>query len=187
MDKLRTLIADFVAWFLSRSERERKLLVVCASAVLLFVLFLTFFSFANTASSTRRRTEYKETQLRQVEDLAASYNQAQSKREMAEQQLSRNNVQLISYLEEKGTAAGLDIPTINPKGDVPIGDGSIIESSVELTLTDVQLGKLVDFLSSVERGPGIVKVKYLRLEPRPADQVLTAWATIATYKLKASP
>jgi general secretion pathway protein M len=69
---------------------------------------------------------------------------------------------------------------------VPVGDGKIVESSVELTLTDVTLGKLVDFLQSVERGPGVVKVKYLRIEPRPSDQLLTAWTTIATYKLNKS-
>jgi general secretion pathway protein M len=30
----------------------------------------------------------------------------------------------------------------------------------------------------------VVKVKYLRIEPRVNDQTVTAWATIATYRLK---
>ena len=60
----------------------------------------------------------------------------------------------------------------------------IVESAVELTLTDVKLNRLVDFLTAVEAGPGIVKVKYLRLEPRPAQETVTAWLTVATYKLK---
>ena len=58
---------------------------------------------------------------------------------------------------------------------------------MELTFTDVDLRKLTDFLRTVESGPGMVKVKYLRLEPRPATDTLTAWATIATYKLKQQP
>ena len=186
MDQIRAMWANFVSWFLSRTERERRLLVICAGAVAAFALFLTFFSFSSTASSTRRRTAFKQTQLREVEQLASSYNEAQRSRQAVEQQLSNNDVQLISYLEEKGTAVGLEIPTINPKGDVPIGDGRIVESSVELTLTDVPLTKLINFLQNVERGPGVVKVKSLRLEPRPANQVLTAWTTIATYKLKGS-
>jgi general secretion pathway protein M len=53
-----------------------------------------------------------------------------------------------------------------------------------VTLTDVKLNRLVDFLQAVEAGPGIVKVKYLRLEPRPAQETVTAWLTVATYKLK---
>jgi general secretion pathway protein M len=55
---------------------------------------------------------------------------------------------------------------------------------VELTFTDVDLRKLYDFLTSVESGPGVVKVKSLRLEPRSASETLTAWTTVATYKMK---
>ncbi len=53
-----------------------------------------------------------------------------------------------------------------------------------LTLTDITVNRLVDFFSAVERGPGVVKVKLLRLEPRTSNQTLTVWATIATYRLK---
>jgi general secretion pathway protein M len=65
-----------------------------------------------------------------------------------------------------------------------VGDGKIIESSVELTFTDVDLRKLTDFLTTVESGPGVVKVKYLRIEPRSASDTLTAWTTVATYRMK---
>ena len=58
---------------------------------------------------------------------------------------------------------------------------------MELTLTDVQLTKLVDFLCSVEQGPGVVRVKFLRIEPRTKDGMLTAWTTVAAYRLKAGP
>lgn len=186
MNRLKTLLSDAWAWYQGRPDRERSMLAVAAGAVTVFVLFLVFFSFASSATAYERRTESKLLKLREAQTLAASYSEAQRSREQLEGQLSRSNVSLISYLEEKGSAVGLEIPTINPKGDVPIGDGKIVESSVELTLTDVPLKKLVDFLQSVERGPGVVKVKSLRIEPRPADQVLTAWTTIATYKLNKS-
>ena len=56
---------------------------------------------------------------------------------------------------------------------------------MELTLTDVSLPKLVDFLGSLEQGPGVVRVTFLRIEPRPKDGVLTAWTTVTSYRLKA--
>ena len=186
MNKLKPLFSDAWAWYQARPDRERRMLALAAGAVTVFVLFLIFFSFSTGASATQRRTEAKLLKLREAQVLAASYSDAERAREQVESQLSRSNVSLISYLEEKGSAVGLEIPTINPKADVPVGDGKIVESSVELTLTDVPIGKLVDFLQSVERGPGVVKVKYLRIEPRPADQLLTAWTTIATYKLNKS-
>jgi len=49
----------------------------------------------------------------------------------------------------------------------------------------VSLPKLVDFLGSLEQGPGVVRVTALRIEPRPKDGVLTAWTTVTSYRLKA--
>lgn len=184
MDQLRQLIAPVQTWFASLSVREKRLVLGAGGAVIAFILLITFMSFASAARSYQSRTEKKLQQLTEVNTLAASFNQAKSQREAVENNLRRSDVKLITYLEEKGSAIGLDIPTMNPKGDMPIGDGTIIESAVELTLTDIPLNKLVDFLNSVEAGPGVVKVKYLRVEPRPANETLTAWTTIATYRMK---
>jgi general secretion pathway protein M len=178
------LFAPAQTWFASLSARERRLVGGCAAAVLGFIVFITVISFSNSARATERRTLENLDRLAQVQTLAASFRDAEAQRQQVEANLRRSDVKLISYLEEKGTAAGLDIPTMNPKGDVPIGDGKIIESAVELTLTDVPLGKLIEFLNAVEAGPGVVKVKYLRIEPRPANETLTAWTTIATYRMK---
>lgn len=184
MDSFKQLFAPAQTWFSSLSARERRLVLLAGSAVLVFVLFLTVMSFASSARSYKTRTEQKLTKLQDVQALAASFREAELARQAVEANLRRSDVKLISYVEEKGTAIGLDIPTMNPKGDIPIGDGTIIESSVELTMTDIPLNKLVDFLNSVEAGPGVVKVKYLRVEPRPANETLTAWTTIATYRMK---
>ncbi|MFL5318288.1 MAG: type II secretion system protein GspM [Myxococcaceae bacterium] len=184
MDQLKQLIAPVQTWFQSLSLRERRLVLMAGSAVLVFVLLMTFLSFSSSARSYQKRTDQKLTQLTEVQQLAMSFHEAEQARANVENNLRRSDVKLITYLEEKGTAVGLDIPTMNPKGDLPIGDGTIIESSVELTLTDITLTKLVDFLNAVEAGPGVVKVKYLRVEPKPANENLTAWATIATYRMK---
>ena len=184
MEKLKALFADAQAWFSRLTARERRLVGFAGVALTCFVVFLILWSFSTSASDYRRRTTDKLGKLAEVQALAASYREAEQVRQGVERQLTASNIRLISYLEEKGTAAGLDIPTMNPKSDVALGDGKIIESAVELTLTDISLGKLVDFLSAVETGPGVVKVKYLRVEPRTANETLTAWVTIATYRMK---
>jgi general secretion pathway protein M len=184
MGKLREILAPLQTWFERLSDRERKLVALAASAVGVFILFVTLFSFANSARGYRTRTQDKLARLQEVQALATSYGAAQAERQSVEQQLTQSNVRLISYIEDKATAAGLTVPNMTPKGDVGVGDGKIIESSVELTFTDVDLRKLTDFLRTVETGPGIVKVKYLRVEPRPATDSLTAWTTVATYRMK---
>lgn len=184
MEQLRGLIAEARAWFERLSTRERRMVLGTGGALLGFVLFLILFSFSNSANTYRKRTDQKLGKLREVQTLASSYREATQERQAVEQQLTGNTVRLISYIEDKATQAGLTVPNMTPKNDVGIGDGQIVESSVELTFTDVDIRKLYDFLSSVEKGPGVVKVKSLRLEPHDAAETLTAWTTVSTYKMK---
>lgn len=170
--------------FATLSARERRLVMIGAAAFGLFVVFLVTWSFSSTANQIRKRTASKLVQLEQVQELAGTYRDAKGVQDAFEQQLSASNVRLISYLEEKGNKAGLSIPSINPKADVTLEGEKIVESAAEFTLTDISLTRLVDFLGAVEAGPGVVKVKYLRIEPRVKDETLTAWITVATYHLK---
>lgn len=170
--------------FSTLSVRERRMVVAAGLALAVFVIFLVTLSFSSKASSIRRRTEEKILKLGEVQDLAAGYREARAKQTAVEQQLAASNVRLISFLEEKANKSGIDLPTINPKADVTLDNSKIVESAVEVTLTDVKLNRLIDFLQAVEGGPGIVKVKYMRLEPRVQNESITAWLTIATYHLK---
>lgn len=187
MDRLRQLWADAQTWLTGLSRREQVLVGAAAAALVAFLFFVILLTLAGSADATRRRTASKLDQLAEAQGLAQSYSEAERARKADEAQLTGSGVSLISYLEEKGAQAGIDIPALTPKADTQIGEGRITESIVELTLTDVTLPKLVSFLSTVERGPGMVRVKSLRIEPRTKDNVVTAWATIATYKLKATP
>jgi general secretion pathway protein M len=184
MNPFRQLLNDLRTRFEQLSGREKRLVMAAGGALLLFILFITVASFANSANTHRRRTQEKLAKLQEVQQLAASYNQATAARNAVEQQLTNADVRLLSYISDKATAAGLEAPSMTPKGEVGIGDGKIMESTMDLQFTDVDLRKLTDFLRSVESGPGVVKVKYLRIEPRTASQTLMAWATVATYKLK---
>jgi general secretion pathway protein M len=184
MDAIRQLINSLQSSFATLSSREKKMIAGASAAAILFVLFLVTFGFSNSANSIRSRTAGKVTRLQEVQDLAATYREARASQDAMEQRLAQSNVRLISYLEEKGNKAGLSIPSINPKADVTLEGDKIIESAAEFTLNDVALNRLVDFLAAVEAGPGIVRVKYLRLEPRLKDETLTAWVIVATYHLK---
>ncbi|HEX8705687.1 MAG TPA: type II secretion system protein GspM [Myxococcaceae bacterium] len=184
MNPFRQLATDVRSRWDAISPREQRLLMAAGGALVAFILFITLISFSNTANGYRTRTQEKLAKLAQVQELAASYNQATAARSAIEAQLTGNDVSLLTYISDKATAAGLEAPNMTPKGEQGIGDGKILESTMDLTFTDVDLRKLTEFLRSVESGPGIVKVKYLRLEPRPSSDTLTAWTTVATYKIK---
>ncbi|HKD41948.1 MAG TPA: type II secretion system protein GspM [Myxococcaceae bacterium] len=191
MDRIRALLADLRArladlqtWFQRLTPRERRLVAIASSAFGAFVLFSVLISFSTSAAGYRRRTEEKLNKLKEVQTLAASYREAEQTRQTMERQLTTNKLSLMSYLEEKATGSGVSIPSMNQKPDASIADGKIVESSVDITLQDITVNRMVEFLSAVERGPGVVKVKNLRVEPRTKEQTLTVWATVATYRLK---
>src|SRR5688572_17142377 len=96
----------------------------------LFAIFLVLLSFSSSATTYRKRTSDKLAQLQQAQALAASYRDQERVRQEVERQLSGSTISLISYIEEKGTAAGLALPPMNPKGDMALGDGRIVESAV---------------------------------------------------------
>ncbi len=183
-EQFKQLLANARAWFERLNPREKQMVGGLSVALTLFLLFVIIFSFASSAGSYRSRTNQKLAKLREVQGLATSYREAEQSRQQVEQQLTQSDVRLISYIEEKATAAGLEVPSFNPKPDVALGDGRIVESSVELTFTDVDLREFTDFLKTVETGPGMVKVKNLRLDPRPGSDTLAASTTVATYRMK---
>jgi len=181
---LRQLLNNLQSSFATLSSRERRMVLIAGVAVAAFIVFLVTWSFSNSADAIRRRTQNKIASLEEVQELAATYRDAKGVQDAMEQKLAASNVRLISYLEEKGNKAGLSIPSINPKADVTLDGEKIVESAAEFTLTDVPLNRLVDFLAAVEAGPGVVKVKYLRIEPHLKEETLTAWVVVATYHLK---
>lgn len=181
MADLSTTIQSSLA---TLSARERRMVLAAGIAVSVFVVFMVTFSFSNKAAAIRTRTTQKIDKLTRVQELAASYNQSRAQREMAERQLAASNIRLSSFLEDIAKQKGVELPTINPKADVALEGTKIVESSVEVTLTDVKLNRLLEFLQAVEGAPGVVKVKYMRLEPRVASESITAWLQIATYHLK---
>lgn len=170
--------------FASLSSREKRMVGGAGAAVIAFVVFMVLFSFGSKADAIRRRTADKLVKLDEVQTLAAGYRDARAKQDALEAQLRASNVRLVSYLEDKAGPAGIPLPSINPKADIPLEGSKIVESSVEITITDVKLNRLIDFLTAVEAGPGIVKVKNLRVEPRLEQESVTAWVTVATYRMK---
>jgi general secretion pathway protein M len=184
MSAITDLQGTIQSSFAALSSREKRMVGGAAAAVACFLVFMVIFTFGNKADAIRKRTAEKISKLDEVQTLASGYRDAKARQDALEAQLRASNVRLVSYLEDKAKPAGIELPSINPKADSPIEGSKIVESSVEVTLSDVKLNRLVDFLQAVEQGPGIVKVKNLRLEPRVAQETVTAWVTISTYRIK---
>ncbi len=184
MDQLKQLLSDAQSAFQRLTTRERNLVLLAGGVLVAFVLFLVALSFSNSAQRYRNTYADNLTRLQEVQALATSFREAEAQRQALERELTASNVRLGSYIEEKLKAAGLETPSMTSRGPVPLGDSKISENTVEFTLNDITLTRLTAFLSLVESGPGIVHVKNLRLEPKVANETLTASVNVATYQMK---
>lgn len=188
MAGISSLQASLSTSFSTLSLRERRMVMAAGLAVAAFVVFFVSMNLSNKASAISRRTSDKAQKLEIVQGFAAGYREQKATQEALERQLGASSVKssasLTSLLEETAKKTGLELPVMTPRADTPLDSSKIIESTVEATLTEVKLNRLLDFITALESAPGIVKVKYIRLEPHPANETATAWLTIATYHLK---
>jgi len=169
--------------FLGLTRREQILLLATLAALLVAIFFIIHLQISDRAQTIQRRTADKMVRFERIEQLTTSYHLGQKRREHFEHMLDESPSALISHVEQAAARANIEISSITPRADASLDGENILERSVELTLTNVTLERLVAFLKACETGPGIILIKQLRIEPRPQN-LLTSWVTVATYSKK---
>jgi len=90
----------------------------------------------------------------------------------------------MSHVSQVGSTLGVEVTDLRPTGAPNDLDG-VMEESVEVNLVRIELGKLAQLIQGLERGPGLVKVRRLRIATRTDDpRLVDASVVVATYQLK---
>lgn len=183
MDGIRRLFSDALAAIGRLSPRERGLVALAGCAVLAFLVGLTALSVGRSIDRQESRIKTKQGQLDEVGKLTGNFRAEEARRKELEARLALGkDTKLLGYIEELSKREGLSIGGMTPKGTQPLEGGSkIVEDSVEVTFTRIQLDKLVKFLSDVESGKGVIKVSRLQVRPRTDEAVLDAWLVVTIF------
>jgi general secretion pathway protein M len=183
METLRRWRASAEAFLARLSPRERVMVLAAVAAVAAFVLFLVVTGVSRSLRARERRIEAKTQMLSQVGRLTASYRQQQSERQSMEARLKGPPVQLMSFVSQTGAQLGVEVNDLRP--GTPAPTEGLTEESVEINLARMDLGKLARLLDALERGPGVVKVRKLRLATRNDDPALVdVTLQISTWQAK---
>ncbi|HZY05499.1 MAG TPA: type II secretion system protein GspM [Anaeromyxobacteraceae bacterium] len=182
-DLWRRLRAAAEAWLSRLSPRERVMVSAAAAAVVLFVLLLVGTGISRSISARESRIEEKTRLLAQIGRLTQGYRQVQAERAALESRLKAPGVPLMSFVAQTGQQLGVEVNDLRP--GTPGGSEGISEESVEVSLARIDLPKLARLLEGLERGPGVVKVRRLRVTTRNDDPMLVdVTLLVATYRLK---
>lgn len=183
MEQLKRLFSDAGEAFGRLSSREKLMVFGAALAVAAFAVFFVSVRFSGALRQGESRIASKMRQLQEAQSLAAGYSQAEKESAALDRQLKSNNVKLFTLIEETAKRQGIEVGGLTDRGSRP-KEGKIIETSVDVTLTRIELLKLVRFLTTLEEKNKLVKVTKLQIRARQDQPVLDAWLTVATYQLE---
>jgi type II secretory pathway component PulM len=164
MDRVRALITDAVQYVQNASPRERRLLLLAGGGVVMFLLLVLWVGFGSSIRAQETALDERRSAFEKVQRLAAGYGQQEQERQLLEARLRQSPPALMGFVDGLARQEGVDIGGMVDRGVQAGGqNGRPRESSVEVSLAKVPLEKLMRLLSSIERSPGVVRVRRLRL------------------------
>jgi len=183
VDFLRKLQARAEAFVARLAPRERVMVAWAAAAVVAFAVLMTWAGVSGTIGAREQRIDAKTQMLSQIGKLTQGYRQVQAERSALEARLKGPPVPLMSFVSQAGAQAGIEVNDLRP-GTPGVAEG-VTEESVEVSLARLDLPRLARLLDALERGPGVVKVRRLRMTTRSDDPALVdATLLVATYRPK---
>ncbi len=183
MERLRRIQAELEAFLARLSPRERVMVSSAAAAVGLFVVFLVATGVSRSVSAREQRIQAKTEMLAQIGKLTRGYRQAQAERQSLEARLKGPPIQLMSFVSQTGAQAGVEVNDLRP-GTPSTADG-LTEESVEVNLARIDLPRLARLIDALERGPGVVKVRKVRVATRNDDpNLVDVTLQVSTWQQK---
>ena len=164
MDRLRAWLTDAQAWLAAASPRERRLMLLAAGAALLFLVLIGYASFSSAIRRAEAALDEKRSDFEKISRLTAGYGAQEQERQLLEARLRQSPPALMSFVDATARNGGVDVGGMSDRGVVSGGqNGRPREMSVEVNLGKVPLDKLVKLLNDIERSPGVVRVRRLRV------------------------
>jgi len=164
LDRIRALWADAQAWLAAATPRERRLVLMTAGGILLFVVLIVWGSFTAAIRRAGSALEEKRADFEKISRLAAGYGAQEQERQLLEARLRQSPPALMTFVDGTARNVGVEIGGMSDRGAISGGqNGRPREMSVEVNVGKVPLDKLVKLLTDIERSPGVVRVRRLRM------------------------
>jgi type II secretory pathway component PulM len=162
--RLRAQLGELSDYLAAASPRERRLLAFAGAGVALFVTLVGVGSVSATIRRREDALDEKRLAFEKIQRLAQNYGEKEQERQLLEAKLRQSPPALMSFVDERAKAEGIEIGGMSDRGVVSGGvGGKPRESSVEVNLGKVPLEKLARLLKAIEQSPGVVRVRRLRV------------------------
>ncbi len=182
MNALRDFMASIEQYLARLSARERLLVGIASSMVVVLLLLLITVGFTRAIHRRQVSIEQKGKALEEIGNLAATYRERDAHRQQLEARL-KVPVKLFTFIDDISKRQGVEIGDMQDRGSTT-GTDKVSEAVVEFDLNKLTLDKLTNFLNAIEHGPHLVKVKKIRIRQRLDDtNSVDVSLTVATYSV----
>jgi len=156
-----------LALYAERLPRERLLIAVAGSSLILSLLWLSVVApISRMAESGGRRIEIADQQLRVMERLRQSYDESLRQLSSVEERIRGvSGGNLRTDLESLAKQASLSIDSMEPEA-APTHP-NFRETKVEVGLRNVGLSQVINYLHRIETSERVYSIKSLRIKTRP--------------------
>ncbi len=168
--------------FARLTQREQVLVAITSALVMAFFFFITAFMFGGAISRAEARIESKTHDLNYVLRMQGEY---KTRKEDRKRRLSslRGRTKLVKIVERAASSAGVEIGQLRPEEGEPDSEG-IVESRVELRAQKISIDRLQKFMTLIEKSPGVVVIKRLKVNKPYRKETLDIDMVVATFKVK---
>lgn len=181
---MKTTLANLGASFERLSKREQHLVLLVAFLLITAVLGFTTYFVSRDLGRRETRIAAKTERLEELAALRSDYQRRLAEQNRLAAEIRRNNnVRLLSYIEDVSKRASIELGNAQERAGQPTGSEVLKEEAAEVTVRNVSIDRLYDFLKRIEEGNRLVKVRHLKIKRRfDNPKMLDATVTVGTFK-----
>jgi type II secretory pathway component PulM len=187
MDQFREWLGQIdvlKAYYARLSERERYIVLASVAGGVVFLMFLVYSALAVTTSSMAGRIDKNRQALRSMDELRAKFIQTEHQVGEMEQMIRRTapDFQLATHLEKLAQKDGVSIESVKDKR-ADQGNDFYKETQVAVTIKQLTLRGLINFLFDVENSKELLRITSLQVKPSFQDPTqLNANFVVSTFQ-----
>jgi type II secretory pathway component PulM len=177
LDRIQDVLADM-------TPRDRALLLGLTIAVLLAIVVGSSYAMKQSLETLEARVNARASDVQSVYVTAQEYADAQANLQVLEADLEKTSaVDLSAFLEQAAQKASIDSPdSVREKGSTT--EGNLEEKQFTVTLNDISLQQLAEFLYEAEASGYPLKIRTTKVKTRTKkeEKLLQVNMDISAYR-----
>ena len=177
--------AGLAAAYAKMTERERRLVLLTAAVAVVLVIAGVGWLISSSISSREKRIAARTQEITQLEALRGEYETATARQKAAQARITQSaSTSLFTLMQKAAADVGLSLSDLNERR-LPVKDTDLSEVTVDVTLKEISVDKLVNLLEKIEGRTtgGVVKVTKLKVKTLVANpEMLEVGLTVSTWR-----